>query len=518
MGAVYLATHTSVGRKFAIKEMEMRGLSPRDLQSAVEQFRSEATLLANLEHPNLVSVSDFFTEGDRHYLVMAYVPGQTLQQRLRARGKPIPWTQVKEWARPLCEVLSYLHNQNPPILFRDLKPSNIMVEESGRLRLIDFGIARKDEGEKTKSFLKGTGTSGFSPLEQYGGSETTDQRSDIYALGATLYQLLTGKVPADAVSRVSQGAKVASPSSIVPELPRALDRVILKALAMNKADRYQTVAEMLADLEAVGLSKQDAEDTTEDLKMEAARAAATPSQPAERPAPNITVEFIPSKPGYSRLQVALGLGSAAAVTLLLSSALLRPGAPETARDHVTPTPLAVVRTTEPAPRRPLAETAPEEQSSTRTAATPGLPRPDAAERPAQPVTAADPAEPKARPAKRRRVIQAVANQPSTVPTAPRVNREEEPSATDPRPDPVAPPPSPRPVGFEPPPVPEGMPTPLRGPDGKYLPPHMQPPGFPGAPRYGREQTGPAEPGTRDGIPGYDTRRRRREQVKDLRSP
>jgi serine/threonine protein kinase len=92
--------------------------------------------------------------------------------------------------------LHYLHTQNPPILFRDLKPSNIMIEESGRLRLIDFGIARTAlAGDKTSTFLQGTGTSGFSPIEQYGGVQSTDQRSDIYALGATLYYLLTGKIP-----------------------------------------------------------------------------------------------------------------------------------------------------------------------------------------------------------------------------------------------------------------------------------------------------------------------------------
>ncbi len=314
MGAVYLAQQPALGKKVAIKEMELRGFNKRELAAAVKQFQSEATFLANLEHPNLVPVTDFFVEDDKHYLVMAYIDGQTLQQKLRANGAPFSWTQVLAWARPLCGVLSYLHGQNPPILFRDLKPSNVMIEEDGRLRLIDFGIARiGQEGERTSTFLQGTGTSGFSPLEQYGGGQSTDQRSDIYALAATLYQLLTGTVPPDAVSRASQGVELVGPSQKVPELPRALDAVLLKAMAQKKTDRHATVADFAAALDRVeAAAGEDA--PTEDLGP--VPPGTLGSAPATRP---ITVEMVPRQPESTPTAALLGIGAVAALSLLVGA-------------------------------------------------------------------------------------------------------------------------------------------------------------------------------------------------------
>lgn len=204
MGAVYLGVMESLGgKKFAIKEMEFSGDADRTSEQALAQFRKEAGFLANLNHPNLVRVTDFFAEGEKHYLVMEFVEGETLQERLQRLQTPFGWEEMKPRVEELLEVLDYLHTQNPPIIFRDLKPSNIMIDNSGRLKLIDFGIARTAQpGQETSTFLKGTGTSGFSPIEQYGMGETTDQRSDIYSFGATVYYLMTGKVPTDAVQRV----------------------------------------------------------------------------------------------------------------------------------------------------------------------------------------------------------------------------------------------------------------------------------------------------------------------------
>ena len=129
MGAVYLGVMDSLGgKKFAIKEMEFSGEGHRTKDQALEQFRKEASFLANLEHPNLVQVTDFFAEGEKHYLVMAYVEGQTLQQRIEELQKPLEWAEMKPRMEALLTVLGYLHSQNPPIIFRDLKPSNVLVE------------------------------------------------------------------------------------------------------------------------------------------------------------------------------------------------------------------------------------------------------------------------------------------------------------------------------------------------------------------------------------------------------
>lgn len=221
MGAVYLGVMESLGgKKVAIKEMEFTGEGHRTKDQALEQFRTEASFLAHLDHPNLVQVTDFFAEGDKHYLVMAYVQGQTLQQRIEELQRPLDWAEMKPRVEALLDVLGYLHAQNPPIIFRDLKPSNVMIEASGQLKLIDFGIARTAQpGQETCTFLKGTGTSGFSPIEQYGMGESTDQRSDIYAFGATVYYLLTGKVPPDAVKRVSSGKALKPPLIGIPVFP-----------------------------------------------------------------------------------------------------------------------------------------------------------------------------------------------------------------------------------------------------------------------------------------------------------
>jgi serine/threonine-protein kinase len=488
---------------------------------------------------------------------MAYVNGQTLQQKLRQRGQAFAWPQVLEWARPLCAVLSYLHTQTPPILFRDLKPSNIMVEDSGRLRLIDFGIARTShDGEKTSTFLRGTGTSGFSPIEQYGGGQSTDHRSDIYSLGATLYQLLTGRVPPDAVSRISQGAAVVEPSQLNADLPAALDPILLRSLALNKQDRQQSVAEMAAELEAVALS--DEESATEDLRPAALAAAPSASSPQMAPprassappltsgSPNITVELVPSRPAASPLQLATGLGVAAVVTLLLGL-LLIPKTPPAA-SAATATPDSSVAygqghaataqsASSPAPRSEVASPSHHTGSGSAPAY---QPRDSAAlagdriRRPrVAPVSRVAPAPARAQPES---LPQAVQEAPSTAPrphvasvaaklpeSYPRAASRPASESSHPHPsqapseqpgaEPAPPvsaaqsrPPRPEEMGF--PPVPEGMPEPLRDAQGRPLPPDMQ--RFP--PRGGRPRAGngpPDEgPPPSEGVPGYDTGHRR----------
>ena len=347
MGAVYLATMEALGGKqVAVKEMELKGFSREELDQAVKQFNKEASFLANLDHPNLVQVTDFFIEADKHYLVMAYVKGQTLQEKLRAYGKPFTWEMLKPYAEPLVDVLHYLHTQNPPILFRDLKPSNIMVEETGRLRLIDFGIARTAQaGDKTSTFLQGTGTSGFSPIEQYGGAQSTDQRSDIYALGATLYYVLTGKIPPDAVARISQNKALIPPSQHQPGLPAGVDELLVKALGLRQPDRQSSMAEFKQQMMAIKSAAIDAEGATEDFGVlpavgestkpkpetvvptpaavvpaaaSVAPAASPPSQPKSQ---SIMVEMFPTaptaRPQQNNTPWLIGLGSMAVAALAI---------------------------------------------------------------------------------------------------------------------------------------------------------------------------------------------------------
>ncbi|GCE08194.1 protein kinase domain-containing protein [Dictyobacter aurantiacus] len=178
----------------AVKEMGMRGLNEQETKDAIIAFRNEATLLANLSHPNLPRIYDHFEEHGRWYLVMDYIEGETLEKRLeQAPGNRLPLPEVADLGIQLCTVLGYLHSHEPPIIFRDLKPDNVMLTADGRIYLIDFGIARFFKPGQTKDTMN-LGTPGYAAPEQYGRMQTTI-RSDIYSLGATLYQMISGIYP-----------------------------------------------------------------------------------------------------------------------------------------------------------------------------------------------------------------------------------------------------------------------------------------------------------------------------------
>lgn len=196
-GAVYKASDTQLGgRVVAIKEMSQSSLKPQELIEATESFNREAMLLASLKHPNLPHIYEQFTENARSYLVMDFIDGETLEAQLQKLGyAKLPVEKVLSIALQLCSVLEYLHTRQPPIIFRDLKPGNVMVTPNDHVFLIDFGIARnfKPGQEKDTTAL---GSYGYAPPEQYGKSQTTT-RADIYSLGATLHQLLTGEDPSE---------------------------------------------------------------------------------------------------------------------------------------------------------------------------------------------------------------------------------------------------------------------------------------------------------------------------------
>jgi len=184
-------------RLVAIKEVRLRGLSPQAVIDATSTFKREVQLLSQLHHPNLPGIYDHFTTPEHWYLVMDFIEGKTLEQyQEQAPAGRLPLSEVLDIGIQLCTVLEYLHSQQPPVIFRDLKPSNIMRTPRGHLYLIDFGIARHFKPGQAKDTVA-LGSPGYAAPEQYGRAQTTP-RSDIYSLGALLHHLLTTRDPAEA--------------------------------------------------------------------------------------------------------------------------------------------------------------------------------------------------------------------------------------------------------------------------------------------------------------------------------
>ena len=261
MGAVYRAEDLRLeGRQCAIKEVGLDIEASPSLQAqAREQFHREASVLARLDHPNLPKVSDYFSEGDRDYLVMDFVSGRDLKELVdeaRRQGRFLEEKQVLAWAEQLCDALEYLHSQDPPVLHRDIKPANIKLTPGGIIKLVDFGLVKllAPDDARTITILQGRGTVQYTPLEQYGGDTGhTDVRSDIYALGATLYHLLTNQPPADAKQRFLKPDSLIPPRSLNPNLSPRVERAILWAMEMHPDDRPTSVAELRKELFAPSL-------------------------------------------------------------------------------------------------------------------------------------------------------------------------------------------------------------------------------------------------------------------------
>jgi len=248
MGSVYRAEDLRLpGRLCAIKVVQPDEHVSPDIQAQAQaQFLKEASVLAQLDHPSLPKVSDFFTENGRDYLVMDFVPGDDLSQILRANDGPLAEKDVLAWAEQIIDALKYLHGQNPPVLHRDIKPSNIKLTPDGRIKLVDFGLVKvmAQDDARTITVVQGRGTALYTPLEQYGGDGGhTDARTDIYALGATFYHLLTNYPPPDAKARFLNPAVLQPPRQINPELSETVSEAILWALAMHPDERPSTITE-----------------------------------------------------------------------------------------------------------------------------------------------------------------------------------------------------------------------------------------------------------------------------------
>jgi len=246
MGTVYQARDMhfpDAHRMAAIKEMQTLATDPTLRQSTLKTFQREANILATLSHPAIPKIYDFFDDGERAYLVMEFINGSDLELLLQ-KTKELPFEKIVDWAIDLCDVLFYLHSHDPePIVFRDMKPSNVMIDSRGNVRLIDFGIA--------KTFVSGVkhtmiGTEGYSAPEQYKGDVTP--QSDIYSLGATLHHVLTRKDPRlePPFSFAERPLREAN-----PKIPQALADIIERALAFDVKNRFVSCAEMKEALEAL---------------------------------------------------------------------------------------------------------------------------------------------------------------------------------------------------------------------------------------------------------------------------
>ncbi len=240
MAAVYQAIDTQQpGAQWAIKEMSDAALSAKDRDFAVQSFLTEANLLRSLRHANLPVVVDVFAEGGKHYLVMEFVQGKSLQELLRQRGAPFTEAEVLPWAIQLCEVLTYLHSRTPKIIFRDMKPSNIMLTPDGRIKLIDFGIARFFKPGKTTDTMA-LGTPGYASPEAVSGQ--TDERSDIYSLCITLHQLLTLHDPLNSLFNPPPLR------SLNPVITVQMERIISRGLQNQRERRWQSAKELQTEL------------------------------------------------------------------------------------------------------------------------------------------------------------------------------------------------------------------------------------------------------------------------------
>jgi eukaryotic-like serine/threonine-protein kinase len=253
MGAVYLSEDTQTrspiaaagggGRRVAVKEMRTDTEDPEDARQNLVFFQREGDLLSTLNNPNLPRVTDYFVEGERHYLVMELIPGESLERKLeRLDGKPMPEAEALGYAIQVADVLQYLHTQKPPIIFRDIKPANIMIMPNGQVKLIDFGIARTYKGATQRHDTVAMGTAAYAPYEQFGKGQT-DARSDIYSLAATLVHLLTGKPPIPATTPTQASLKALNSRISLPTI-----RLIIRAMDRNMDKRPATAADFSQEL------------------------------------------------------------------------------------------------------------------------------------------------------------------------------------------------------------------------------------------------------------------------------
>ncbi len=238
MGAVYRAKRLSDSTIWALKEMRPpANTSTQEVEDNRKLFEQEAELLKSLQHPNITKVVDTFEFEGRPVMVMEFIDGQTLEDLLHENKMKLDEQQIIEYGIQLCRVLGYLHTRKPPIIYRDLKPPNVMINSKGIMKLIDFGVARTYKEQKSKDTIA-MGSAGYAPPEQYGKAQT-DERSDIYALGATLLHMSTGVPPVP-----FQPPRPGDIRKYMATMKPKTERVIIKAMSLKREQRYKTCEEM----------------------------------------------------------------------------------------------------------------------------------------------------------------------------------------------------------------------------------------------------------------------------------
>lgn len=239
MSVVYLAMNEKANKQWAVKEVRKDGV--RDFEVVKQGLVAETDILKKLSHPNLPSIIDVIDTDESFIIIMDYIQGNSLNKALEEFGAQ-PQENVIIWAKQLCDVLNYLHTRTPAIIYRDMKPANIMLKPDGNVTLIDFGTAREYK-EKNLADTTCLGTVGYAAPEQFGGMGQTDARTDIYCLGATLYHLVTGMNPCEPPYEIKPIR------DINPSLSAGLEKIILKCCQRDPNDRYQSAAELMFALE-----------------------------------------------------------------------------------------------------------------------------------------------------------------------------------------------------------------------------------------------------------------------------
>ncbi|MGH3992736.1 MAG: protein kinase domain-containing protein, partial [Pseudonocardiaceae bacterium] len=312
-GATYLVDDLRLnGKRRALKEVP---------ELLFDEY--ETALLSRLQHPSIPDIIDRFTAGGMVYLTLEFGGSRTLASERNRQGGRIPFATLLPWIRQLCMVLTYLHTQDPAIIHRDLKPENILLDEDGRIMLIDFGIAKEATPSSMTRTLGRAATHGFSPPEQAMGTGT-DQRSDVYALGATCYALLTGENPPAAHERVA-GKELRPPGELSPEIPEEFGAALLQALSLNVNHRQQSVADFSRMIERPDASAAAAR--TPSASARTTMVGKVPSRPTAKPksiriptagttSPQSPPTAVPS-PGAtpSRMGVAVGIGTVVLIAI-----------------------------------------------------------------------------------------------------------------------------------------------------------------------------------------------------------
>lgn len=236
MSKVYLAMDKKLNKQWAVKEIQKKARDKNN-EIVVQSAIAEANMIKNLDHSSIVRIVDIIENPDVIYIVEDYIEGETLDKILQTKGAQSQETVI-EWAKQICGALEYLHTRKPAIVYRDMKPANVMLKPEGNIKIIDFGIAREYKEENTGDTIN-LGTKGYAAPEQFGGKGQTDARTDIYCLGVTLYHLLTDHNPCD------------PPYQIYPirhwnpQLSQGLESIILKCTQTDPNNRYQSCAELL---------------------------------------------------------------------------------------------------------------------------------------------------------------------------------------------------------------------------------------------------------------------------------